>query len=54
MAGNKVLTLRARLINAALALAAEVKPAWAGAAVVTVLIENGRGQAVVRFPSQGL
>jgi hypothetical protein len=51
-AGNKVLVLRARLINAARDLADAIRPAWAGTAVVTVLLANGQAQAVVRFPSE--
>jgi hypothetical protein len=49
---TKLFRLRAALIQAAKALADELRPQWAGGtAVVTVLIQNGEGQAAVRFPS---
>jgi hypothetical protein len=42
---NKVLVLRQRLVD-------EVRAHRAGTAVVTVLVDNGRAQAVARFPSE--
>jgi hypothetical protein len=48
---NRVLALRERLVNAAVALVAAVKPAQVGEAVVTVLVRDGTGRAAVRFPS---